>query len=82
MAKNVPAKGKKATKKKDLLLAFKKLGRFFKDVVTELKKVTWPTKKELISYSTVVVIFVAIVGVVVYLMDLGLAKLLSIISGS
>ena len=25
---------------------FKRIGRFFKDVKAELKKVTWPTKKQ------------------------------------
>jgi preprotein translocase subunit SecE len=82
MAKNTGAKGKKTANKKSLLQAIKKIGRFFKDVVAELKKVTWPTRQEIISYTTVVVVFVVILGVIVYLMDLGLARLLSLIAGT
>ncbi|MBQ9988589.1 MAG: preprotein translocase subunit SecE [Clostridia bacterium] len=73
----VPAKG--STKNKG-----KKKGRirqFFRDVKSELKKATWPTKKELVKYTGVVLAFIAIFSVVVGLLDYGLAALLGLITG-
>ena len=50
-------------------------------VKSELKKVIWPTKKELINYTTVVIVMCAVVALVVWLIDSGLNKLLSLIIG-
>lgn len=44
--------------------------KFCKDVVAELKRVTWPTKKELINYTLAVLAFVAVSAVVIYALDL------------
>ena len=49
---------------------FKRMIRFFKDVKFELKKVTWPTKKQAVKNTLVVIIFLIIVGVLVFLIDL------------
>lgn len=49
--------------------------RFFKDVWGEVKKVTWPTKKDLFKTTFAVIAFIAIFAVVVGLMDLGLGAL-------
>lgn len=51
----------------------------FKEMWSELKKVTWPSKKELIRQSTVVVVFVLILTVLVGLIDTGLSALLKLI---
>ena len=40
---------------------FGRLVRFLREVVAELRKVIWPTRKELLTYATVVVIFVAVI---------------------
>ncbi|MDR2506262.1 MAG: preprotein translocase subunit SecE [Oscillospiraceae bacterium] len=45
----------------------------------ELKKVTWPTKKELINYSVVVLVFIALLGVLVGLLDLGASAFIRLI---
>ncbi len=45
------------------------IGHFFRDVFFELKKVTWPTRKEFVSYSIAVVVFVVIFGAIIYAMD-------------
>lgn len=47
----------------------------------ELKKVIWPTKKEVVNYTTVVIVMCAIVALVVWIIDSGLNKLLSLIIG-
>ncbi|MBQ4264612.1 MAG: preprotein translocase subunit SecE [Clostridia bacterium] len=41
----------------------------FKNMVAELKKVAWPSKKDLINYSMVVIGFVFILALVVGLLD-------------
>ncbi|MFC0212835.1 preprotein translocase subunit SecE [Paenibacillus chartarius] len=48
---------------------------FFGDAWGELKKVKWPSRKELISYTLVVLITVAIVTVYFYVLDLGISEL-------
>ena len=48
------------------------IGRFFqflRDVRNELRKVTWPTFDELKKATTVIIIFVSILGIAIGLMD-------------
>lgn len=42
---------------------------FIKEVFTELSKVVTPTKRELISYTTVVLVFVALMMLFVFGLD-------------
>jgi preprotein translocase subunit SecE len=53
---------------------FARLGRFVREVVAELRKVIYPTRKELITYTIVVVVFVTIVTSIVAGLDFGFAK--------
>lgn len=41
---------------------FSRIALFIRQVVAELRKVIWPTRKELIAYTTVVVVFVLIMA--------------------
>jgi preprotein translocase subunit SecE len=75
-------KGKPAKRKFNIKPVFLRIGRYFRDVYRELRRVTWPTKKDLISYSTVVIVFIAIMAVIILLMDLGLDALLKLAVGS
>ena len=43
--------------------------RFLRDVRNELRKVTWPTLDELKKATTVIIIFVAVLGIMIGLMD-------------
>jgi preprotein translocase subunit SecE len=52
---------------------------FFRDGWGELKRVRWPNRKELLSYTVVVVITVIIMAIVVFLFDLGVSELLKLI---
>lgn len=50
----------------------KKAGRmsgYFKGVKAELKKVTWPTRKELMTYTIVVIVAVTLMTLVVWGLD-------------
>nr|WP_157338661.1 preprotein translocase subunit SecE [Paenibacillus lutrae] len=52
---------------------------FFTESWSELKKVKWPTRKEMISYTTVTLVTVAFVTVYFYLLDLGISELLRLV---
>ena len=47
---------------------------FLKDVKAELKKVIWPTPKQLFNNTVAVIAIVIIVGVIVFLLDLCFEK--------
>jgi preprotein translocase subunit SecE len=53
---------------------FSRLFRFLREVVAELRKVIWPTRKQMITYTTVVLLFVAFMVAVIWGMDVGLQK--------
>ena len=65
------------------ILFFKNLGlrfgRSFKDMYAELKKVTWPTRKELLNYTLVVLAFMATMAVIIGALDAGVAWLVSVL---
>ena len=68
---NENVKNVKKEKKPNL---FSRLGRFFKDVVGELKKVTWPTPKELINYTLTVFAFIVLFAVIIGVLDLAFGE--------
>ena len=51
------------------------IGVFYKQVVAELRKVIWPTRKELITYTTVVLVFVVFMVLLVSLFDFAFSQL-------
>jgi preprotein translocase subunit SecE len=61
---------------------FGRLANFVREVFAELQKVIWPTRKELLTYTTVVVVFVAIMMTFVAGLDVGFAKLMFLVFGS
>jgi len=52
-----------------------RLRLFLRQVVAELKKVVRPTRTELITYTTVVLVFVVAVMIYVSILDIGFGKL-------
>ena len=48
---------------------------FFRQVVGELRKVIWPTRKELVTYTVVCLVFVAVMVAIVTSLDYGFTKL-------
>jgi preprotein translocase subunit SecE len=48
--------------------------QFIKEVIAELKKVAWPTRPEVIAYSTVVLISVIVIAALIFGMDFVFAK--------
>ena len=51
-----------------------RISGFFREVVSELRKVIWPTRKELLTYTAVVIVFVTVVTTIVALLDLGFGR--------
>ncbi|GFH36187.1 preprotein translocase subunit SecE [Streptomyces pacificus] len=48
-----------------------RLALFYRQIVAELRKVVWPTRNQLTTYTTVVIIFVVIMIGLVTVMDYG-----------
>jgi preprotein translocase subunit SecE len=65
-----------ASKKKDVRGGgfFGRIGGFFREVVSELRKVIWPTRKELLTYTGVVIVFVVVMTSIVVGLDYIFAK--------
>jgi preprotein translocase subunit SecE len=57
-----------------------RIAKPFKNMVAELKKVTWPSKKKWISSSIMVLVFMLFMGVVIGLLDLGATALVNTMS--
>ena len=49
--------------------------KFFKETKAELKKVSWPTKKQLIHNTLIILVFIIITAIILSVLDLGFAKL-------
>jgi preprotein translocase subunit SecE len=58
-----------------------RLTLFLRQMVAELRKVIWPTRRELITYTWVVIVFVAVVTAIVGLFDLVFTRLVLQIFG-
>ncbi len=52
---------------------------FFTDSFAELKKVRWPSRKELTSYTLVVLITIIAVTVYFWVLDIGISALVELI---
>lgn len=46
-----------------------KITRFFKEIKSEIKKVTWPTRKQVVNNTAIVIAVVVIVGVIIAIFD-------------
>ncbi len=58
-----------------------KVTGFLSEAKAELKKVTWPTRKQAFASTAVVIVVVIIVAVFLSLVDLGLTKIVKLILG-
>jgi preprotein translocase subunit SecE len=51
-----------------------RIGRFLREVVAELRKVIWPTRKQMITYTSVVLVFLAVMVALIWAFDFALIK--------
>jgi len=66
-----------ATKPKDNILT--KTAQFLREVKVELKKVTWPSRKQTIGSTAVVIALVMIISLFLGVVDLGISNLIRIV---
>ena len=64
--KNVKPENNKKSKKEE-----KNKRHFFKDFKAELKKVVWPTPKQLLNSTIAVITIVLVIGLIVFALDMG-----------
>lgn len=68
-------KDKKDTKKKSNKTSSKKNFKFLKEVRSEVAKVKWPSKKDMIKYSVATISFIIFFALFFYLIDIIIALL-------
>jgi preprotein translocase subunit SecE len=54
---------------------------FVRQVIAELRKVIWPTRKELVTYTTVAIVFILVMTGLVTGLDTGFSYLITKIFG-
>jgi preprotein translocase subunit SecE len=69
-----------SSESKDLNI-FQRIALFYRQVINELRKVVWPSRNMLTTYTAVVLVFVTFIIAVVSLFDLGLTQLVLFIFG-
>ena len=56
----------KAEKKPNI---FKRIASYFRDLRSEFKKVTWPSRKQVLNNTIVVIVTIVIAGIVIWGLD-------------
>jgi preprotein translocase subunit SecE len=63
----------------DLRAKFDGIKDYFREVYMEAKRVTWPSKKDAVKGTYIVLITVAIASVFLGIVDVGLAKIIQVL---
>ena len=82
MAENEKAVQAKKDKKSDKNAKpdiFARAGKWFRDMKSELKKVQWPTRKQTINNTLIVIACVIVVGIVIALFDFVAGEAISLL---
>lgn len=58
-----------------------RIGRWFKGIIGEIKKIVWPGKNTVFKNTVVVLTMCLIIGAFIWIVDFGFAKLLGLILG-
>jgi preprotein translocase subunit SecE len=58
-----------------------RVGKFFKEIRMEMKKVIWPTRQQLVNNTLIVFAACLLVGAVVWIADAGLGVLFTLVFG-
>ena len=80
LAESRPAKKRKVVAKASIkertLAVVDTVSQFLREVRVELSKVTWPTRKETLASTSVVLVIVILIAAFLGIVDLGLSKLM------
>jgi len=74
-------KDKKAVKTGPTRNPFVFVWNYLQQVVAELRKVIWPNRKQMVNYTSVVLVFLVFMVTLIGLVDLGLARVVLLIFG-
>jgi preprotein translocase subunit SecE len=58
----------------------KRIKRFFTETKAELKKVTWPSREQLIHNTLVILVFIILAAIVLSLLDAAFGELFKLIT--
>ena len=61
---------------------FARVGKWFRDMKSELKKVQWPTRKQTINNTLIVIACVIVVGIFIALFDFVAGELIGLLIGA
>lgn len=78
-AKGRPTRARDAEVEK--LGFFARIGRFLKEVIAELRKVIWPARNQMVTYTIVVIVFVVFMVAFVSGLDVLFARLMLAVFG-
>ena len=68
------------TKKKEKKPGFfSRIAKYFRDTKGEFKKIIWPTKKQVINNTLIVLAVVCIAGVFLFALDMGFGAVLKLV---
>lgn len=59
-----------------------RLQKWWRETIGELRKVNWPTRKEALRLTWIVIIVIIVMGSILGLLDFGFTKLISLIIGT
>lgn len=79
--KSKPKKAEKSKKTGPTRNPFVFVWNYLKQVVAELRKVIWPNRKQMVAYTTVVLVFLVFMVALIGGVDFGLAKLVMWVFG-
>ncbi|WP_297717457.1 preprotein translocase subunit SecE [Intestinimonas sp.] len=68
-AASKPAKADKKAKKDEKPGFFQRVARWFREMKSELKKVVWPTPKQTVNNTVIVIVCVIVVGIFIWVFD-------------
>ncbi|MGR8008950.1 preprotein translocase subunit SecE [Streptomyces hypolithicus] len=58
-----------------------RLALFYRQIVAELRKVVWPSRSQLTTYTTVVIVFVVVMIGIVTVIDMGFSRAVKYVFG-
>ena len=61
---------------------FQRISLFFRDNKSEVKKIVWPSLRDVVKNTVIVLIMCLVVGILIWLVDFGLGQLLNLILGA
>ena len=80
-AKAKAAKAKEKAKKNAKPGIFARIKSYFSSVRTEMRRVTWPSKKDLVNFSVAVCVSLVVVGIAIAALDFIIGEWLFFFSG-